>query len=76
MALLARRTERLRTLADELGGLPGKGAGDSFDLDALGDQGELEAADICMVTRPARVAANEILVRPVEQGVRIAVRRP
>jgi NADP-dependent 3-hydroxy acid dehydrogenase YdfG len=53
--------------------LPEKGAGESFDLDALGEQGVLEAADIAdavvyMVTRPARVAVNEILVRPVEQG--------
>jgi NADP-dependent 3-hydroxy acid dehydrogenase YdfG len=53
--------------------LPEKGASDSLDLDALGDQGVLEAADIAdavvyMVTRPARVAVNEILVRPVEQA--------
>jgi NADP-dependent 3-hydroxy acid dehydrogenase YdfG len=50
-----------------------KGAGDNLDLDALGDRGVLEAADIAdavvsMVTRPAPVAVNEILVRPVEQA--------
>lgn len=53
--------------------LPDKGHGDTPDLDALGEQGVLEAADIAdavvwMVTRPARVAVSELLVRPVEQA--------
>ena len=52
--------------------LPEKGAGDVFDLDALGEMGVLEAADIAdavvyMVTRPPHVAVNEMLVRPTEQ---------
>ncbi|GLZ51595.1 SDR family oxidoreductase [Actinomycetospora sp. NBRC 106378] len=52
--------------------LPDKGEGDTPDLDSLGELGVLEAADIAdavvwMVTRPARVAVNEILVRPAEQ---------
>ncbi|MEJ2866493.1 SDR family oxidoreductase [Actinomycetospora sp. OC33-EN08] len=52
--------------------LPDKGEGDTPDLSALGELGVLEAADIAdavvyMVTRPARTAVNEILVRPVEQ---------
>jgi NADP-dependent 3-hydroxy acid dehydrogenase YdfG len=52
--------------------LPDKGEGDTPDLDSLGELGVLEAGDIAdavvwMVTRPARVAVNEILVRPAEQ---------
>ncbi|WP_343054435.1 SDR family oxidoreductase [Actinomycetospora corticicola] len=54
--------------------LPDKGDGDTPDL-SLGELGVLEAADIAdavlwMVTRPARVAVNEVLVRPVEQTSR------
>ncbi|MCD2187925.1 SDR family oxidoreductase [Actinomycetospora soli] len=52
--------------------LPDKGDGDTPDLDALGELGVLEASDIAdavvwMVTRPARVAVDEMLVRPTEQ---------
>lgn len=52
--------------------LPGKGEGDTPDIDSLGELAVLEAADIAeavlyMVTRPPRVAVNEILVRPTEQ---------
>ena len=53
--------------------LPGKGEGDTPDIDSLGELAVLEAADIAeavlyMITRPPRVAINEILVRPTEQA--------
>ena len=53
--------------------LPGKGEGDTPDIESLGELAVLEAADIAeavlyMITRPPRVAINEILVRPTEQA--------